>query len=58
MNMPRIVLGLHLAVAAILLAIAVLAGLDGNVIQFAILASMAGMVGMLGRSVGRIAARR
>jgi hypothetical protein len=58
MNLPQAVLGLHLAVAAVLLTVAVLAGLDGNLVQFAILGSMAGMVGLLGRSVGRIAARR
>lgn len=58
MEIARIVLGLHLSVAAIFLIFGVYVGLSGNLVQLVALSSMAVMIGLLGRYTGRAAARR
>jgi hypothetical protein len=58
MDTARIVVGLHLVVAAIFLLFGVYAGLSGNPIQLVAMSSIAVMIGLLGRYTGRAAARR
>lgn len=58
MNMPQIILGFHLLIAAVFVVFGVSAGTSGNPVQLVILSSIAAMIGLLGRSAARIAARR
>jgi len=58
MDIARIVIILHLSVAAIFLLFGTYAGLSGNPMQFVALSSIAVMTGLLGRYAGRAAARR
>ncbi|MEF8829423.1 MAG: hypothetical protein V5A49_10325 [Haloarcula sp.] len=58
MNVQAIVLGAHGVVAVALVGLGVLAGANGDFVQFALLAAIGIMVGLLGRSVGRLASRR
>ncbi|MFC7075590.1 hypothetical protein [Haloarcula halophila] len=58
MNAGRLVLGAHLVVAAVLLIVGLLAGLNGDLVQFGLLSAVGVMVGLLGRSVSRLAAAR
>jgi hypothetical protein len=58
MNMPQIILGFHLLIAAVFVVFGISAGTSGNPVQLVILSSIAAMIGLLGRSAARIAARR
>lgn len=55
MNIQTIVLGAHGFVAVVLVGFGILAGASGDLIQFALLAAVGIMVGLLGRSVSRLA---
>ncbi|MFB6280742.1 MAG: hypothetical protein ABEH40_01835 [Haloferacaceae archaeon] len=57
-TVPRLVLGLHLAVAAILFGFAALAAADGTPVQAVVVGSIGGMVVVAGWAAGRLAARR
>jgi hypothetical protein len=58
MKATTLVLGAHLAVAAVLLIVGLFAGLNGDLVQFGLLSAIGVMVGLLGRSVSRLAANR
>ncbi|EMA11422.1 hypothetical protein C437_00880 [Haloarcula vallismortis ATCC 29715] len=54
-NIQAIVLGAHGLVAVVLVGFGVLAAASGDLIQFALLTAIGVMVGLLGRSVSRLA---
>ena len=55
MNIQTIIIGAHGAVALVLVGFGILAGVSGDIIQFALLSAVGIMVGLLGRSVSRLA---
>lgn len=57
MNARTLVVGAHVVVAVVLIGFGIAAGVSGNLIQFALLAAIGVMVGLLGRSVGRLASQ-
>lgn len=57
-TVPRLVLALHLVVAALLLGFAALAAAGAQPVQAVVVGSIGGMVVVAGWAAGRLAARR